>query len=488
MKAPDRAPPGAGVGLFAGVTIAALIVFAAVAGRHLVNADEGFYLAAGRDVASGLRPYADFFYPQMPYLPYAEAAVFSVSGVNLFAGRMLSAVPAAVLAGVLAVATARRTRRLDAGIAVAGIYGLHALSLNYLTVVKTYGLSNLFFTCGLLLTLSKDLSWRRAAAGGACAALAVGLRLPVLAVLLVLLLWSLRSGSRQAAAFAVGAAIVMLPLVVIAARDPGAFWFNNVGFHELRREMVGLGPVLAQKTGVLLKWVAVPQNTILWCLALVGWWRGSAREACALLCAAALGALYLYATPTYLEYMVQLMPLLLIAAAPAVVGLLDRRRFAVAVAAVYLVSLGVSLRPATAGSPRAMKNELWRLDTVETVADYLRQHSQPSDTVLSWWEGYPVLAGRPGLTEVGFWHSNIAKKLPEEQRERYRVAAESDVRELIEAGVARLIVVPEGQWKALRLAIDAGYERLEAFGRIEIFTRRRPATGAGPSRRGGFDG
>lgn len=454
------------------ITVLALAaVHWGVSRQHIVNADEGFYLAAGRDVAAGLRPYADFFYPQMPYLPYAEAALFGVTGVSLKAARLLSVVPAGLLAVLLAIVAARRTGDTAAACFVVFAYMGHALSVNYLTVLKTYGLANLFFVCALLLVTAGPSALRHAA-GGMCAAIAVGMRLPVAAAVVVLFVWSAKEGARPALAFAAGAVAASLPVLLIAAQDPQAFWFGNVGFHELRRELIGAGPILMQKLGVLMKWLFLPQNLIVWCLGIAGWWRGGPRERCALLCAAALGGIYLYATPTYLEYMVQLIPVLLIAALPATAGLFTRRRLGLAVGAVYALSLLIALRPAGAESKRALKNELWNLAAVESVAAYLRGRSGPDDRILSWWEGYPVLAGRPGFNEVGFWHSNVARKVPEQLRDRFHVASPAEVGKLIEGDAPPLIVCAEGVWPELRPLIDARYERAQTFGRVEVFARR----------------
>jgi len=451
-------------------------VFGLIAEHHGINPDEGFYLAAGSAVGSGLKPYVDFFFPQMPYLPYLEAAFMAVYGIGLHAGRHISVGSTAMLAGVLAVRSAEHARRAEVGVAVALLYATHVLSLNYLTVLKTYGIANLLIVSALLLVVREKSSLGRLALAGLLAALAVGVRLPMLAVLAVLCLWCARADWKRGAVFAAGALPALLPVALLAISDPQAFWFNNVGFHDLRREIVGVGPILAQKAGVLARWVLVPQNLILWCLAIVGWLRGSRRESCALLAAVALGAMYLYATPTYLEYMVQLMPLLLIAGTPAIALLLERRSMAFAVATIWFIGLAVALRPAGAGSERAEKLELWSRTTVDSVARHLQDNSEPTDTVLSWWEGYPILAMRPGYKEVGFWQSNAAKKLSTEDRQRYHVAATDDVRKIIESGAPRLIVAADDEWVDLRPAIARRYRLSQTFGPVQVFIRQ-PSTG-----------
>src|SRR5208337_2679315 len=104
---------------------------------------EGFYLMAGRQVLAGRRLYADFFFPQMPYLPYIQAAVLSVSDAPLVAGRLVSAVSGATLAGLLAATATRATGKLRVGIAMAMVYAANALVISIVPTAKTYGVANL---------------------------------------------------------------------------------------------------------------------------------------------------------------------------------------------------------------------------------------------------------------------------------------------------------------------------------------------------------
>ena len=90
MKSPELArvsvlgAPAAGrrpwLLLFVVVCGAEVALLGALAARGVVQVDEGFYMTAGWRVLAGRRLYADFFFPQMPYLPYVEAAVLASPG------------------------------------------------------------------------------------------------------------------------------------------------------------------------------------------------------------------------------------------------------------------------------------------------------------------------------------------------------------------------------------------------------------------------
>jgi hypothetical protein len=343
---------GTAAGLFTAVCVGAGLILWGMASVRGVNADEGFYLLAGWRVLLGQRPYADFFFPQMPYLPYLAAWTLDLAGPSLPAVRVTSVLCAALLAGVLAVAAAQQTGRLAAGALVAILYAANALVLQYLTIAKPYAVANLFLAIAFLLVVVPASGWVWVAVAGACAGIAVGARLPSIAVLGILSMWTMWRGWRPALAFALGAVAASLPWIWLATQDPAAFWFGNVGFHALRGELSSTDALLTQKAMVLAKWLFLPQNAVLWALAIAGAIIRPREGMLAMLCAGALAAGYLAATPTYLEYMVQMVPFLLLSAAPAVAALSGKRAVAVAVVALYVGGLVAARRTAPDASQR----------------------------------------------------------------------------------------------------------------------------------------
>jgi len=449
-----------------------MALLAAVAVQRVVNADEGFYTLAGARVLGGAVPYADFFFPQMPYLPYLQAAAFAVAGPSLLVGRAVSVLAGGGLAGVLAAVATRWSGRASVGVAVGVVFVAHALTMSYLPIVKPYAVASLGAVLALSVLVVPAPGVGRGFVAGVCIAVAVGARLPTAAIGPVLLVLAGRGGGRTVGAFVAGGVVGSLPWMLVAAADPGNFWFNNVGFHGVRREISGAAVVVAQKGTVLAKWLLLPQNALLWCGAAYGIWRQPRVALPAVACALALGAAYLAATPTYLEYFVQVVPFLLLAAVPAVTMLLDRRALLAAVAAVYLLGLVVAQRTAPEDTERGEKDRLWSLTTVEQVSRYLETHTASDERILSWWEGYPWLAGRDGYAGVGFWEANAARKVSPEARQRYHVLHRDDVRALVAARAPRLVVVPDGVWDTLRDTIDANYQPAARFGVIQVYERR----------------
>lgn len=461
--------------LLAATCVVEAVLLGVVAVHRGIDADEGFYLMAGWRVLAGHALYADFFYPQMPYLPYIHAAVLALTGPSLVAGRLVGVVTGALLAGVLAVVAARATGRVRVGIAIAGLYAANALVISIVSTAKTYGVANLALVGAfLLLAAPKARVWCTLIAG-LSAGLAVGIRLPAAAAVMVLFVWSIRGGIRNALVFAAGVAIALLPCLWIALGDPKNFWFCNFEFHALRREITGDRAVLLQKAVILAKWTLLPQNLVAWALALAGLRLQPRAAIPAIACALALGLAYLMATPTYLQYLTQIVPFLLLAGIPALAVLLERRNWAIVVAGVYGIGLLLAMRTPPEGAVRGQKVQFWRLDAVQAVAAYLQQHTQADDQVLSWWEGYPFLARRPGFVGVGFWESNVAKKLPADARRRHHVLNQEDVRQLIAGEEPRLIVFPDGTWEHLDNTINDHYRQVARFGSTRVFGRRDSA-------------
>lgn len=469
--APRGAPPVAA--LIVAAAAAEAIVVGGWAALRGINADEGFYLAAGRHAAQGLRIYADFFFPQMPYLPWLEALLFRWVTPSLDSGRALSVVASTFSAGLLTALAWRESRKVATTLLVAFLYVASALMISSQSVLKTAAVSNLLvllaFAC---VTGAGSGGGSLALVGGIAAGCAVGVRLPLAPVTIVLALIAWRHGRSVLLAYAAGGVLASLPWLAVALRSPAEFWFCNFGFHSLRREISGWGPILAQKAGIVAKWVLLPQHLIVWSLAAYGVWRAPRRVWPAALCVVVLAAAYAAATPTYLEYMSQFFPFLLLAAIPALETVSSRRPALLVLAVLYLFGLYPLMRSPDGGSATAAERSLWSRATVSEVSSTVRDGTNPGDVVLSWWEGYPVLSQRPGVRGVGFWESNAARKLEPAQARRFHVVRRDEILDLIRRREPAVIVVADGVWLPMRAEIDAGYETARQVDAVRIYRRR----------------
>ena len=131
-----------------------------------------------------------------------------------------------------------------------------------------------------------------------------------------------------------------------------------------------------------------------------------------------------------------------------------------------------AFRSPPSGTALAAKRALWSREQVWELTESLRSNTKEGEPVLSWWEGYPVLSGRPGFDGVGFWESNVARKLPVADARRFHVVPMVDLRRRIVDREPAAIVVPDGVWMGLRGVIDDGYAAGRRVGTVQIFLRR----------------
>jgi Dolichyl-phosphate-mannose-protein mannosyltransferase len=182
------------------------ILFAAVAYWRLIDTDEGLYLLASKLVAHGKRPYFDFFYQQMPALPYVYAVWSKVAGLSWISGRMLSALFSVALGGLLYRHIERLYSRKTFACLGVLLYALNNLVIGWHPVVKTYALSNLFLFCAYIFLFHEDSQHKqywpvKAFSSGALVAFAAETRLYLIVVAPVLMASLYWSGSRLHARF-----------------------------------------------------------------------------------------------------------------------------------------------------------------------------------------------------------------------------------------------------------------------------------------------
>jgi hypothetical protein len=181
-----------------GAWLAALIVAAAVGAMllHLVwngppNADEGFYLAAGRATLEGAVPVVDYGYTQAPLLPRVLALLVGAGGTSVLAFRLFCAALTAISLLILAVVLWRRN---GAGAALATVLAVVAgvPGAYFLVLGKTYALAHLLLVAAAAVWVLKLPSRTRWLLLAFLGTVAVGTRLtvaPSVAVLWLAFAW-----------------------------------------------------------------------------------------------------------------------------------------------------------------------------------------------------------------------------------------------------------------------------------------------------------
>src|SRR5205085_10230658 len=110
--------------LLASFAVAAqALVFGPLVVFRFVDGDEGVYAYASRLAIHGHVPYRDFFYEQMPLLPYVYGAWIAVLGESWYAIRNLLALLGMAIGALLYLHVARR-RGFAVALAALALYPL----------------------------------------------------------------------------------------------------------------------------------------------------------------------------------------------------------------------------------------------------------------------------------------------------------------------------------------------------------------------------
>lgn len=434
-----------------------------------VNPDEGIYLTASYRVMSGQLPYRDFLYPQMPYFAFFFVPLMEMGLPPLTSARAMCALCSLTLTFVLYRELGRRRVPDVPRLVMLAFFVLNSLKLSSHATAITHAPADLL---GLLSLIALDTA--HPALAGLALGGAVGIRLPLAPLFGVyaLALWW-RGRSSDVFWLAGGFALALAPALPLLALDPENFVFGTYTLHTIRGNFPSLAAALHQKLAILVKWLFFPQNLLLFTIIMGG---GRAVPPLPAAAAAVLGLAFLQASPTYLIYVVELMPFLFIAAIPGFVRLADHRGLLVAASLLYVISFlpALGLSPVTIFSEQDKgKLKLWGVRTVATVARIVSEHSAPGDLVLSWWEGYPTLAERNGYVGVGFWESNAARKLGDPRAEKAHCMTLERIGTLIGEGAPAVIVAAPDVWTAFRTKIEERYERIGDVESVAIYARRR---------------
>ena len=485
-----------------------LVPFLIVARYRLVDGDEGFYLMASRLVFGKHVPYRDFFFTQMPLLPYLFGLFLAFVGNTWVAARAFSA----ILASLAGVAVFRyvclETRQRAAGVVAVLLFAASTLVLGWFTIAKTYALSALLLLLAFQLMRARSSSMG-VALSGMWLGLAVDVRLYLAAVLPLFVWWIYRDSKQQArlraiAYFLAGFGIVVLPNVYFLVLDPAAYIFDNLLFHSIRSDggLIGNYPqkllVIAQ-----LFFGRGPGNGLQMTLlsAFVFWmviYRRSTGSASrrAFQLAAVLALISLLPTPSYVQYFSLCVPFLIIAAVCSASDALQSmeslryRRLAaagaVAIALLYAASSAGNLArfTRTGDGLNGIRNQgrapNWNVDTVRAVSRAIDELAAPGEVVMSLWPGYIFESGTvpfPGLeNNTGRERVDV---LDPEVALRNHILSEDRVKRAIASHASRIVVVGNQESMFIEAApyrealTRSGYSLVKTIGDASIWLAPR---------------
>jgi hypothetical protein len=452
--------------VLAGVAIGCL--FLGISLCRFIDGDEGFYLVASRLVMEGKRPYGDFFYLQMPVLPYAFATWMTVVGAGWYTARILAALLATGIGVLVFHCSARLTRSLHLAVLASILYAACGLSIGWYSVVKTYGVSELLLLSACALAGSRRPGALLAC--GLCLGLATSVRLYMIVAAPCVALYLLREiGWNRASLVSIGwvaggVMVGLLPCAPFLLRDREAFLFDTITFHSLRYPKGGEGFFggVGQKWQTVLSLLGLRhsegtggiQFLLLLAAAAVGIFGAtSPRNSLIRYLWIVLGATSLLPNPTFNQYFCLIVPLLAIgiverlhAASPfgksislllglalvayVTLGALDARRF-----------VATGERVPGIESPANAIN--WSIPTVRVISRGIDRVG--AEQAASWWPGYFAFTRTQIVMDMANdFGIRAAPRLSAIQRARYHIPTYDDITRMIRTGSPRVFV--EGNW------------------------------------------
>ena len=442
------------------------------------------YAYASRLAREGHVPYRDFFYEQMPLLPYVYGGWTLAAGESWYAVRALSALLAAAVGAVLYLHVLRRHGSRPLAAAALALYALSALVLGFFAVVKTFALATLLLLVALMLV---D---RRVRPRWLVAGLLVGLAGDARLVLLAAVPAFAFAARRRIVPFAAGLAIGLVPSLVLLALAPRQFVFDNLRYHGEKTTHGLIGdPGQKVRTAANLVGYGKTHHALGLQFALflvataVAVWLLRRRLPLGAAVAVLLGVACLLPTPTYVQYFCVAVPFMVLtiaeAAAPRLSGsepLTRSRTLAAALGialAAYAVAAGFAYAHLVDTSPLLKPS----LASVRKVSAVVERESSPGERVLSSWPGYLVgthADSWPGYTN--HFAPAAAAHVSAAEARRVHVVSEAQLEAAIRAREPRLVVYrnwittePFARWDAA-LRAD-GYRLVATVETARIYRR-----------------
>ena len=474
--------------------------FLLIAPARLIAKDEGYYAYAAQLVAEGKTVYLDFFYPQMPLLPYFYGFFFDLFGPSWLVGRYVSGAITALLLGVLML-ICRKHGLLMQILAMVLFCGSNFVFPWFVTV-QTYAMASLFGLLAYYFYTEGGRRWHVLLVG-MLLGLAVSTRLMFLPLPAIFLVHQFYFGLKrqQLARFyllLIGLVLGFMPAAVLFFASIDQFIYNNLGYH-LSRSHLEFYQAVRQKLRIIKvlfgfvdssKFVAFQIPILLW--ATVFFIVGSLlRRRVELLSVIilALFIIHLLPTPSYVQYFSLLVPWLVL----ALVSLLSQFRshfgkgallFVVLfLAGFYLRNFAYDIRNYTTTGRGVLGVETegnalnWNLGAIEQVQAELNRLLPQGGLVYAGWPGY-LLGSRHRIVKGAENQFALfaANQISAESQKRYHLLSGAGINKLIRDSTPDVFMIvypsiyrPE---TIMALLAKSQYEKVSELHSVYFYRRK----------------
>jgi hypothetical protein len=388
-----------------------------IGSHRFVAGDEGFYTLAIRLVAEGHLPYTDFFYPQMPFLPYIYGSTSYFLGVpNWHSLRIIASLGAAATAGITFWFLLSYTTWFIAACSLVMLV-VSPLFFPWLTTIETYSITAPLLLISVLVTetLRTSMFDREATAqdrlltvlAGISLSIATQTRLYSVVLLPVLYLYTPRKLKPWLLVSFFGCCT---PVIVMFILDPERFWFNNLGYHLSRAHASASRQLLGKVQMLLILLGVIPSQKFVGLNTAILFWGGVAGAISLVrtipviaLASVTLCAISFVPTPSYYQYFSLVAPLWAILCGVKIFEIVrapigDRLHLRIILpTCLVLISLfgfHTNLEKylhngeGVMGIPKSSNPTDFTLEATEQVTDRINALFDSGDVIFTNWNGY----------------------------------------------------------------------------------------------------
>lgn len=480
--------------IFSHVILLLLFVF-----FRLIDGDEGIFLRAAQLIQAGQVPYFDFFYMQMPYLPYLLAPISLMGFSSLILSRLLAA-GLSLVSALIIYKSAERGGASKHSLRLLYLLLLsNGLFLAWQTTVKTQVFSDYFGIASFcyFLTLISE-SHRRVSIKwplllvGILVGLAINIRsIHVLLLLseLVLLWLFLPKGSRKTQGTIMvlsGVFIASLGSLVLFIQDPHLFWLHNVTLHQQWGSQI-VRQSASVKLTTIAKFFCYPQTIILLVPLYVslrnalktppGKWSILQRlSMSATLVAVTFSVFYgVILDPVQFQYFEQVVPFLVLAGIPGweiIIHSVFWQRWKILTLSVYVAGL-LPFMLIFLMNYRDIDTSN-SLKTIRATLRTIDQNTVPGDTILSANTYLPQFANRPMVKGMEVDGRQLLKILEPVERGQIQLMDSLTFINLASARLYTTVLFDTTQFPDLGAQLQHQYKQLDTPSSVRIWQRILP--------------
>lgn len=466
--------------------------------ERLIGRDEGFYLMAAKLITEGKLPYIDFFYPQMPLLPYVYALWMKLVGMTWNSARLFTALLAS-LQGLLLFWLCVRKFNLKTAYLATFVFATCNFVFPWQVTAQSYALSSLLLLGSVaVLDDPQSRTWRHAPIiAGILFGLSVSTRLFFAGLLPLFILYIFVRDRRQCLHFFCGTVIGTLPAVIFLLLSADLFFFNNLGYHfarsskdleeSLPHKLKVAGVILGFRDSIKFDAFQIPLLAYLTAVSVFLLKRRKEVLPCACYIAIGLFVLNLIPTPTYVQYFCTLVPFLILTICQGFSPLFSsekrKRLFELALVGLVVLFYHNNLSDferytrtgeGVIGIRKPEKAQAWNLPNIEAISTKISAYTEPGDTVLTIWPGYLLETDTKPLTgNENHFGVQAGDRLSPEERNRYRVTHTKGLVEAVQQNTPDLILynTQSPRRRLRRTILASNYQLVGTINPIEFYQK-----------------